>query len=202
MLDRSLSVRVTGKNLDIGEALRLQAENRIRESVQKYYDGGFSSRITVEKDGTGFRTECLVHLDTGAIMNVSASSHDAYDGLKQIVERITKQLRRDKRKRTSKSLKSAGEPMMERNTASGSASAKERSVLIEPIEIESETGYARPIIAESIKRLDDVSVDEAIERLEVGDKTHYVFLNKGTGRINVVHQRPDGAIGWVDITTT
>jgi ribosomal subunit interface protein len=202
MLDRSLSVRVTGKNLDIGEALRLQAENRIRESVQKYYDGGFSSRITVEKDGTGFRTECLVHLDTGAIMNVSASSHDAYDGLKQIVERITKQLRRDKRKRTSKSLKSAGEPMMERNTASGSASAKERSVLIEPIEIEPETGYARPIIAESIKRLDDVSVDEAIERLEVGEKTHYVFRNKGTGRINVVHQRPDGAIGWVDITTT
>jgi ribosomal subunit interface protein len=198
MLDRSLSVRVTGKNLDIGEALRQQAENRIRESVQKYYDGGFSSRVTVEKDGTGFRTECMVHLDTGAVMNVSASSHDAYDGLKQIVERIAKQLRRDKRKRTSKNLKSAGDAGM----ISIGSKANGKSAPIETIEDEPETGYARPIIAESGKQIDDVSVDEAIRRLEVGESAHYVFRNSGTGRINIIHMRADGAIGWVDVTAT
>ncbi len=200
MLDRSLSVRVTGKNLDIGEALRQQAENRIRESVQKYYDGGFSSRVTVEKDGTGFRTECMVHLDTGAVMNVSASSHDAYDSLKQIVERIAKQLRRDKRKRTSKSLKSAGDAGMIKDVLSVSGGNNPSPEPFEPIESEPETGYARPIIAEAGKQIDDVSVDQAIERLEHGHRTHYVFRNSGTGRINVVHQRPDGAIGWIDVT--
>ncbi len=99
-MDRPVSgVRVTGKNLDIGESLRGQAEERVHDAVSKYFDGGFRSRVTVEKEGTGFRADCTVYLDTGAVMRVSGAAHDAYSSVSLVVERIGKQMRRDKRRR-------------------------------------------------------------------------------------------------------
>jgi ribosome-associated translation inhibitor RaiA len=58
MLQRVSGVRVSGKNLDIGQALRGQAEERVHDAVAKYFDGGFRSQVTVEKEGTGFRADC------------------------------------------------------------------------------------------------------------------------------------------------
>ena len=57
--------RVSGRNIDVGEALRQRVSARIAEAVSKYFDGGYSGHVTVGKDGFGFRTECLVHLDSG-----------------------------------------------------------------------------------------------------------------------------------------
>ena len=58
--------RISGKNIDIGDALRARVNARIAEAMGKYFDGGYSGHVTVGKEGFGFRTECAVHLDWGS----------------------------------------------------------------------------------------------------------------------------------------
>ena len=70
--------RVSGKNLDIGEALRERVSARVVEALSKYFDGGYSGHVTVEKEGFGFRTECAVHLDSGIVLHTEANAADAY----------------------------------------------------------------------------------------------------------------------------
>src|ERR1700754_3049906 len=88
--------RVSGKNLDIGEALRTRVNARVAEAMQKYFDGGYSGHVTIGKDGFGFSTECVVHLDSGIILEADATAGDAYSSADQSAERIEKRLRRYK----------------------------------------------------------------------------------------------------------
>jgi ribosomal subunit interface protein len=90
--------RVSGKNIDIGEALRERVNARIVEALGKYFDGGYSGHVTVGKEGFGFRTECAVHLDSGITLEAEALAADAYASADQAAIRIEKRLRRYKRR--------------------------------------------------------------------------------------------------------
>ena len=91
--------RVSGKNIDLGEALRERISSRVSDATAKYFDGGYSGHVTVGKDGFGFRTELVVHLDSGVVLEVEAFAADAYASADQAALRIEKRLRRYKRRR-------------------------------------------------------------------------------------------------------
>ncbi len=91
--------RVSGKNLDIGDALRGRISGRITETLDKYFDGGYSGHVTLAKDGIGFRTECAVHLDSKVTLHAEGEAADAYLSADQAVTRIEKLLRRYHRRR-------------------------------------------------------------------------------------------------------
>jgi ribosomal subunit interface protein len=94
-----MAFRVSGKNIDLGEALRERISSRVSEATAKYFDGGYSGHVTVGKDGFGFRTECVIHLDSGVVLEVDAFAADAYASADQAALRIEKRLRRYKRRR-------------------------------------------------------------------------------------------------------
>ena len=89
-----MSFRVSGKNLDVGEALRERIVARVSEVMSKYFDGGYSGHVTVEREGSGFRTECDVHLDSKVTLHAEGSANDAYASADQAVLRVEKRLRR------------------------------------------------------------------------------------------------------------
>src|SRR5580692_4576363 len=93
-----MSFRVSGRNIDVGEALRTRINARIAEATAKYFDGGFSGHVTVGKEGFGFRTECVIHLDSGIVLEAEALAVDAYASADQVAGRIEKRLRRYKRR--------------------------------------------------------------------------------------------------------
>src|SRR3977135_1537242 len=88
--------RVSGKNIDIGQALRARINTRIAEVTAKYFDGGFSGHVTIGKEGFGFRTDCVVHLDSGIVLEADALAADAYASADQAALRLEKRLRRYK----------------------------------------------------------------------------------------------------------
>jgi len=94
-----MPLRVSGKNISIGMALQQRITDRVAEAASKYFRGGYSGHATVGKDGFGFRTECLLHLDSGALLEAEGMAADAYDSAEQAAMRIEKQLRRYKRRR-------------------------------------------------------------------------------------------------------
>src|ERR1700759_1124786 len=93
-----MAFRVSGKNLDIGEALRDRVNARVAEAMRKYFDGGYSGHVTVGKDGFGFRTECAIHLDSGITLHTEGMAADAYASADQAALRMEKRLRRYKRR--------------------------------------------------------------------------------------------------------
>ena len=89
-----MSFRISGKNLDVGDALRRRIEARIAGALSKYFDGGYSGHATVEREGSGFRTECALHLDSKVTLRGEGSAADAYDSADQAVLHVEKKLRR------------------------------------------------------------------------------------------------------------
>src|SRR5262249_22337617 len=84
--------RVSGKNLDLGEALRERINARIAQAVSKYFDGGYSGHVTLAKDGFGFRTECAIHLDSKITLHTEGMAPDAYASADQAALRKEKQV--------------------------------------------------------------------------------------------------------------
>jgi ribosome hibernation promoting factor len=94
-----MPLRISGKNIRIGMALRERISGRVAEATSKYFRGGYSGHATVGRDGFGFRTECVLHLDSGALLEAEGMAADAYDSADQAAIHIEKRLRRYKRRR-------------------------------------------------------------------------------------------------------
>src|SRR5690606_31295658 len=93
-----MSLRVSGKNMVVGESLRNKAVDHFDAVVGKYFDGGYDGHLTLEPEGIGFRADCMVHLDTGVVLQASASANEAVSAYETMAEHIEKRLRRYKRK--------------------------------------------------------------------------------------------------------
>ena len=186
--------RVSGKNLDIGGALRERISARIVEALSKYFDGGYSGHVTVEKEGFGFRTECAIHLDSGITLHTEANAADAYASADQSALRIEKRLRRYKRR------------LKDHHVArSNGAAVDAPSYVIEAPTHESDdevTEFSPVIIAEATTVLKQLSVSEAVMELDMTGAPVVVFRHASDGRVNLVYRRPDGNVGWVDPPAT
>jgi ribosome hibernation promoting factor len=187
--------RVSGKNIDIGEALRGRVNQRIAEATAKYFDGGYSGHVTIGKDGFGFRTECVVHLDSGIVLEADAIAGDAYSSADQAAERIEKRLRRYKSR-----LKDRQAARIDGQTVDQNAVAAPSYVIAAPGEDTDEeiTEFNPVIIAESTTALKRMSVSDAVMQLDLTGAAVVVFRHAGHGRVNLVYRRADGHIGWID----
>lgn len=189
-----MTIRVSGKNLDIGDSLRTQVEERVSAAILKYADGRGSGQVVVSRDGSGFRTDCVVSLGTGIRLESEGLANDAYSSFDQSALRIEKRLRRHKR-RIKDRLSDATGPS---NGAIESAYA----ILSAPDEAVDEPEYHPIVIAETTRPLNRLSVSEAVLELDMSGSQVVVFRHAGNGRVNVVYRRNDGSIGWVDPPST
>jgi len=185
--------RISGKNLDIGEALRERVNARVAEALGKFFDGGYSGHVTVEKEGFGFRTECAIHLDSGITLHTEANAADAYASADQAALRIEKRLRRYKRRLKDRHAAAA--------RSNGAAVIDAPSYVIEAPAQDDDTEVTEfnpVIIAESTTVLKQLSVSEAVLELDLTGAPVVVFRHASHGRVNLVYRRPDGNVGWVD----
>ncbi|TDR89740.1 ribosome hibernation-promoting factor, HPF/YfiA family [Enterovirga rhinocerotis] len=192
-----MTIRVSGKNLDIGESLRTQVETRVTAALAKYADGRGSGHVVVSRDGSGFRTDCVVNLGTGMRLESAGLANDAYASFDQSALRIEKRLRRHKR-RIKDRLGSENGPR---------AAAVESAYSIfaappEEDELDDTPEYHPIVIAETTRPIDRLSVSEAVMELDLSGVPVVVFRHAGNGRMNVVYRRTDGSIGWVDPPAT
>ena len=94
-----MSFRVSGKNIEVGEALRERVTARVAAAIEKYFDGrGFDGHVTVGREAYGFQTEAVLHLDSGIVISAEAMDADPNLSADQAIEHLEKQLRRYHRK--------------------------------------------------------------------------------------------------------
>jgi len=185
-----MSLRISGKHMDIGEAFRTRIDGRIGEVMEKYFDGGFSGRVTVEKSRGRFVADCTLHLDTGAVLQATGEAQEAQLAFDVAADRIEKRLRRYKRKLKSHSAGQAG---------NGALEATYRIMApVDDGEDEVPEDFAPTIVAESRLPLKSMTVASAVIELDMKDSPVFVFRNAGSNTVNIVYRRPDGNIGWID----
>lgn len=198
-----MQVTVSGKQVDIGEAFSTHAENHLDEVVNKYFDSGIDSTVTVSRAGSGLRVDITVHPGRGIIVQSHGEGATAHAAFDLALERIAKRLRRYKRRLRDHNRKEKSEAKQNPRNA-------QRYIIAPPAEEDddndqdsgiAEEGDNPIIIAETTSELESLSVSEAVMRLDLSDRSAMVFLNAGNGRVNVVYQRRDGNIGWVDPET-
>ena len=100
-------LRISGKSISVGEALRGRVSERTDEVLRKYFDGNYSGHITLSKDGIGFRTDCALHLDSGITLEADSNAADAYASADQALLMIEKRLRRYKSRLKDRSARKA-----------------------------------------------------------------------------------------------
>jgi ribosomal subunit interface protein len=196
-----MSLRVSGKNITIGEALRERINRRITEATAKFFDGGFSGHVTVGKEGFGFRTECVIHLDSGIMLEAQAMAGDAYASADQVAERIERRLRRYKRrlKEHQAARRNGGEGAQD--VIEAAIEAPSYVIAAPAHDEESEAAFNPVIIAESTTALKRLSVRDAVVELDLTGVPVVLFRHAGHGRVNLVYRRGDGHIGWIDPPT-
>jgi ribosomal subunit interface protein len=185
-----MGLRISGKSVDIGESFRSHVEARVSDALEKYFDGGFTGHVTVEREGSGFKTDCAIHLDTGIVLQAHGHGQDAHQSFDRAAERIEKRLRRYKRRLKEHRHGRRGEttPAMEYVIAAPD----------EDSEVPTETDPT--IIAEQASDLETLTVSGAVMALDLGEAQVVVFRHAAHGGVNVVYRRSDGHIGWIDPT--
>ena len=93
-----MTLRISGKHMDVGDSLKGKIEDRINDAVDKYFGHGFSGHVNMEKQGAFFTCDCMLRLDSGVTLQASARENDAHVSFDQAADRIEKRLRRYKRK--------------------------------------------------------------------------------------------------------
>jgi len=183
-----MSLRVSGKNLDLGEALREQVQDRISGAMSKYFDGGFSGHVTVAKDGSGFRTECSLHLDSGIVLQSAGAAADAYASFDQAAARIERRLKRYKAR------------LKDHHADADSNDSAPYVVFESPTDDTDleDDGWSPVIVAETTTKLRRMTVGFAVMELDLTGAPVVVFRHAVHGRINMVYRRADGNVGWID----
>ena len=193
-----MTLRISGKSISVGDALRGRVSERTDEVLRKYFDGNYSGHITLSKDGFGFRTDCALHLDSGITLEAESNAADAYSSADQALLMIEKRLRRYKSRLKDRSARKAYAASAALAEIEAPTLDAPSYVIEAPADEDEVTAYSPVIIAEATTSLKRLSVSEAVMELDLTGVACIVFQHGSSGRVNIIYRRPDGNVGWVD----
>lgn len=187
-----MTIQVTGKNVDAGEAYKSYILGKISTVLEKYIGPEISGHVRLEKEKAGFRTNCSIRLRTGLQVEAHGDGADAYGSADAAVERLEKRVRRYKRR-----LKNHHNGR-ENDALASEKPARDYTVRISE-EDDSEPHAEHPvIIAEAERGIRELTVSAAVMQLDLSENQFLVFRNAAHGGLNVVYRRRDGHVGWID----
>ncbi|WP_375206573.1 ribosome hibernation-promoting factor, HPF/YfiA family [Hyphococcus sp.] len=188
-----MDIQLSGKNMDLGEALQVHVSDKLEDSVHKYFDRGAEATVTFSKERHLIDCDVTAHLASGVFLAAHGEGGDAYSAFEESLAKLEKRIRRYKR-RLKNHHTNGKEPLPAENAS---------YYLLQPLDEEEEDdqseGDPNPVIvAESQTTLREMTVGAAVMQLDLAEQPALVFKNAAHGRINVVYRRRDGNIGWVD----
>jgi len=188
-----MEIRVSGHQVNTGDALRTHVEDRLHTIADKYFSRSISAHVTFGRGqhGNGFSCDIIAHVMQGVILKASGQAMEAHPAFEQAADRIETQLRRYMKR--LKSRNSATAPSLEAIEENAGYTVFEA-----PAEAEEVAGDSPVIIAETRVDVPDASVSDAVMMLDLRNTTALLFRNSGTGAFNMVYRRTDGTIGWVE----
>lgn len=183
--------QISGKQIDIGEALQTHVQTELSETLGKYAGRPTEAVVVFSKSAHEYVCESVVHLSTGLTAQAKAHATEIYAAFDESREKMDKQLRRYKR-RLKDHHRDRAQPVELSDAGSYILASTDESE-------DAAQDNAQPmIVAEMETKIQSLSVGEAVMQMELGNAPLLVFRNEKHGGVNVVHRREDGNIGWID----
>jgi ribosomal subunit interface protein len=193
----SMQLTVTGKQMDIGDALRRHVEASLASILGKYFGAAIEAHAVVSKEAHLTRAEISLRVGRGGIIvNARAAAAEAYAAFDAAADRVAKQLRRYKRRLRDHHAKPREQAI---------TTERVMDYVLAPVAEEegdeaenAEAGGGPAVIAEMSTELPNLTVGEAAMRMDLADAPVLLFRNRSHGELNLVYRRADGNIGWID----
>jgi len=189
-----MHITITGKQIDVGDALRRHAEAALADIAEKYFGNALEAHVVFSREAHLIQCDVQVHVGRGILVRSESHGNEAYAAFDVAADRIDKRLRRYKRRLRDHR---AHEKERERAEPTG------RTYVLQPGDDEAaappEDESPQPlVIAEMETPIPQLSVSEAVMRLDLADLPALMFTNSARGTLNVIYRRRDGNIGWID----
>jgi ribosomal subunit interface protein len=194
-----MQVQVTGKHVDVGEALRTRVTDELTSSIGKYFERGGGAEVVVTREGYAFKVDCSVTLASGQRLQSQGSGADAHAAFSDALHKIETRVRRYKRR------------LKDHHVAAQARQAETAAYFVirapddeeDDVEIEESIGAdgadgSGMVIAETEREVRTMTVSMAVMDLDLTESQTIVFRNAAHGGLSVVYRRPDGNIGWID----
>ena len=203
-----MQLTVTGKQVDVGNALRRHVGSALESILGKYFRTAIEAHVVFGREARLIRADISLHIGRGIVINSGAAASDHYLAFDAAAERLAKQLRRYKRRlhedhgrahppaeRLEMARSFVLAPIEEDDDADGDELAETEAGAADG---DGAVGTAPVVIAEMSTELARLTVGEAVMRMDLADAPVLLFRNRAHGEINVVYRRGDGNIGWID----
>jgi ribosomal subunit interface protein len=188
-----MEIRVSGHQVDTGEALKSHVQERLSAVAEKYFARAISAHVTFGRGphDHAFICDIVAHVMQGVILKGSGQAAEAHPAFEQAADRIEKQLRRYTRR------------LKDRHNGAESAILPEMPAdatyrIFDVGDSEAEPVDNPPIVAETKVDIPDASVSDAVMLLDLRNTNALLFRNSATSSFNMVYRRGDGTIGWVE----
>jgi len=188
-----MDINVTGRKMNVGDALTNHVEDRLSTVADKYFSRTIDATTTFLKEGHTYRSDVSFHANQGINLQSRGEADDPYAAFEMAAEKVEKQLRRYKRRLKNHHKISQREIEME----------LANDFTLAP---ETEEGEAAPdgaledqplIIAENRTEIPNVSVGDAVMLMDLADANAFIFRNSKNDALEVVYRRSDGNVGWI-----
>jgi ribosomal subunit interface protein len=195
-----MNVQVSGKHVNVGDALRQRITDGVIGGIGKYFERGGDADVAVGKDGHSFCVDIVVHLASGQQLEARGMSGDAHAAFDEALIKLETRIRRYKRRLKNHHTHPGGR----------AATAEMASLIVLRADDEGDFDEAwedgehaagppaAMIIAETEATLKTMPVSMAVMELDLSDAPMVLFRNAGHGGLSVVYRRKDGNIGWID----
>jgi len=187
-----MKLNIIGKNMDVGDSLREYVEENLSALTTKYFANPIEGKVIVSKDAHLYQIDISVHVGRNILLQANGSAPEPYPAFDAAGERIEKRLRRYKRKLRDHNRDSVEEIKANQYVIDQPA---------EPVPDGEESDGEPTIVAELPITIEELTVSEAVMRMDLGELPALMFRNRAHGGLNMIYRRPDGHIGWVDPET-
>lgn len=196
--------------MDIGASLTSYVNENLEKMIAKYFDKAVGAEVHFSKDTHLFKAVLTVNegVKGGIVVKSNATAGDAYGSFAEAAQKAEKQLSRYKERIKNFRRKGGGLKSIEPNYNALDA----MKYVLPPVsynafeEMENEEAAVKidasiQVISEKTTAIEELSVDEAVMKMDLADLPALVFINKQNKKINVVYHRKDGNISWIDPST-
>lgn len=189
-----MDIRVSGHQIDTGETLRAQVDERLSILADKYFSRAISAQVTFGKGpyDHSFTCDIVAHVPQGVVLKARGAAALAPAAFDQAADRMETQLRRYKRRLKDRHAQFAFAQSEQADSLDASYT------VFAPPPAEEEPIDNPPVVAETRVDIPSSSVSDAVMLLDLRDTNALMFRNSGTGAFNMVYRRGDGTIGWVE----
>lgn len=187
-----MQLSVKGKQLDVGDALRTHVGESLSRILDKYFGDAIEVTVTLSRDAHLYRAVVSAHVGRGIQLEAQGEANEPYPAFDAAADRLSKRLRRYKRRlreHKNKSVEGAALPAQQYILAGeGPDDSGE----------ESNADGQPAVVAEMTTEIPTLTVSEAVMRMDLGNLPAMMFRNSAHGGLNMIYQRSDGNIGWID----